>query len=149
MKLHFLLASMLVATSIGCDEQQQHPAVETAANATATSEPSAKLSASVAAPLPLGKFCQQMCERSSSCGLETAAALAKTSGRPSDKRLLAEARQQQARKRDTCVANCNKAEVTEPQRDQYLHAQGCLQRNDCDAFSRCMYDTAQQPSQTP
>jgi hypothetical protein len=105
-----------------------------------TDAPTGKASAS-AAPDPaaeLGPYCEKVCKRSTSCGLEAAEKLVK--GQPHEVAALDKLRKDAPKTEETCNTTCKASKVTAEESAMLARAKGCLEQTTCETFDRCLED---------
>jgi hypothetical protein len=109
---------------IGCSEEGERAA------GTSTS-------ASASAPkVDRGAYCEQACRRATSCGIENAEKLARST--PKEAALIQQWKQGAGATSAECVTECTSdAEVDA---DVLAAANRCLEQASCDTFSRCIAD---------
>ncbi|MBL9028312.1 MAG: hypothetical protein JNL21_39340 [Myxococcales bacterium] len=94
-------------------------------------------SGSAAAPaVALSPYCEQVCKRSTACGLEAAESLAK--GHAHELGVVEQLRKDAPKTEATCVEACKASKVTEADGDALARAQGCLEQTTCKTFEGCL-----------
>jgi hypothetical protein len=97
-----------------------------------------KASAS-AAPDPaadLGSYCEKVCKKSTTCGVEAAEKLAK--GHAHELKLIEELRKDAPKTEETCTSACKASTVTSEDAALLARAKSCLDQTTCDTFDRCL-----------
>jgi hypothetical protein len=92
--------------------------------------------AATAAAFDTTAFCERLCKRSTSCGIEAVEALAK-SGDEVDKKALEKAKTDAPTIEKTCVAKCTKSPPAGDQIEQAKKADACVAAADCAGFESC------------
>ncbi len=100
-----------------CDEQQRANAASTAASAA----------------IDLAAYCEQVCQRTTACGLEAAEALA-AKGSKTDKEALAAARANAKQTETACAKGCR----ADPPSQGLVKASRCLREPDCEQLTACL-----------
>lgn len=94
-------------------------------------------SGSASAPaVALAPYCEQVCKRSTACGLEAAETLAK--GHAHELGVVEQLRKDAPKTEATCVEACKASEVTEADGAALARAQGCLEQTTCKTFEGCL-----------
>jgi hypothetical protein len=94
-------------------------------------------SGSAAAPtVALAPYCEQVCKRSTACGLEAAETLAK--GHAHELGVVEQLRKDAPKTEATCVDACKASKVTDADNDALARAQGCLEQTTCKTFEGCL-----------
>jgi len=91
---------------------------------------------SVAKPLDQDGYCYKVCQRATSCGLESAESLAR--GTPGEVALIAKLKAESTSTELECVTECRKETLAELDRSSLAAAERCVDQTTCDLFSRCL-----------
>ncbi|MFO0555857.1 MAG: hypothetical protein U0271_46195 [Polyangiaceae bacterium] len=89
------------------------------------------------APLDAQDFCTRLCDRSASCGLEAAQALADRSHDKADVAAVDEAKKDQANATKACVTQCLASPPKTTAEAQPEMA--CMDKRDCKSFRECLH----------
>jgi len=134
-------ASVVVLSTTGGCGAEGSPAAGSASTSAApasSQRAGAGPSASASSPAFDAKgFCERLCKRSATCGLERAEALAK-SGEAADKAALERARADRDGVEKTCLESCSKTPPSSASEEPVVAAEACLAEKECPAFRACL-----------
>ncbi|NUO52786.1 MAG: hypothetical protein HOV80_28405 [Polyangiaceae bacterium] len=121
MRTLFALSLLLLASCTG-EKDQDAPK----ASASAAPDPAADL----------GPYCEKVCKKSTSCGIEAAEKLAK--GHAHELQLIEELRKDAPKTEETCTSACKASAVSGDDAPLLARAKACLDQTTCETFDRCL-----------
>ncbi len=125
---HLFALSLLVLASCTGEKDQG----TTKASASAAPNPAAEL----------GVYCEKVCKKSTTCGVEAAEKLAK--GHAHELQLIEELRKDAPKTEETCTSACKASTVTSEDSALLARAKACLDQTTCETFDRCL-DSVEKP----
>ena len=124
-RLHLWLAGMALSANAACDSADA-----------AAQKPAASASARA---FNEAAYCHSVCERATSCGIESLEQTVKANA--ADVGVLNKARANASETTATCEKTCN-VPPADDQREVLVEAERCLEQTTCEAFAGCLETVA-------